>query len=133
MGQTIGERIRCRRQEKGLKIRQLAAMVGMHPSSLGNLEMGRFRGSKERLQKIADALGVSMTELETGEALKPPAKRPKEYCPVDRCVWRRDNGVGYTCAAGGCIMEDDHARVLPKVQRAAEGHIQPSPSDPAGL
>ena len=34
--------------------------------------------------------------------------------PLDRCVWRRDNGVGYTCGAGGCIMEDDHARVSAK-------------------
>lgn len=104
MSQTTGQRIRDRRKEKGLKIWQLATMVGMHPSSLGNLEAGRYHGSEERLQKIADALGISVVELETGELPKPVPKRPKEYCPVDRCPWRRDNGVGYTCGAGGCIM-----------------------------
>lgn len=36
---------------------------------------------------------------------KRKVKGTVSICPQNRCPWRRDNGVGYTCGAGGCIME----------------------------
>lgn len=101
---TIGERIRAKRKEKGLSQTQLGELAGVGRGAIKNVEIGRRIPSEERLSQIALALGTSVEKLTGEKPPKAPAKRPKEYCPMERCVWRRDNGVGYTCAAGGCMM-----------------------------
>lgn len=65
---TIGQRIRRIRTERGLTQKQLAAAVGMAQSTLAELEGGASKRTT-RLLRIAEALGVSASELD------PPRRR----------------------------------------------------------
>lgn len=51
----------------------------------------------ESKRKLAHAIS-------NAEWRRQKSKGTVAICPLDHCVWRRDNGVGYTCGAGGCIM-----------------------------
>lgn len=54
----IGHRIRSRRQELGLTLRELAGKVGRTASFLSQIERGQSSPSIESLQRISDALDV---------------------------------------------------------------------------
>ncbi|AYO30218.1 XRE family transcriptional regulator [Biomaibacter acetigenes] len=60
---TIGENIRKIRTEKGIALQDLAAKARIHPGSLTNIEKGYRNPSIETLNKIADALEVSIAAL----------------------------------------------------------------------
>jgi len=60
---AIGENIRKIRTEKGMALQELAAKARIHPGSLTNIEKGYRNPSIETLNKIADALGVSVAAL----------------------------------------------------------------------
>ena len=59
----IGERIRTLRQEKNLLQRELAEKVGISESALRNYELVNRNPSEDKIQKIAEALGVSHNAL----------------------------------------------------------------------
>lgn len=54
----LGERIRLRRKELGLSLRELAERVGLTASFLSQIERDRTSPSLESLRKISDALEV---------------------------------------------------------------------------
>ncbi len=54
----IGQRIKARRQELGLTLRELADKVGRTASFLSQIERGRSSPSIESLQRISNALDV---------------------------------------------------------------------------
>ncbi|MGD9030543.1 MAG: XRE family transcriptional regulator [Anaerolineae bacterium] len=54
----LGQRIRARRKELGLTLRELAARVGRTASFLSQIERDQSSPSIESLQKISDALDV---------------------------------------------------------------------------
>lgn len=56
----IGQRIRDRRQELGLSIRELGRRTDLTASFLSQVELGQANTSINSLRKIADALEVSM-------------------------------------------------------------------------
>lgn len=56
----IGQRIRDRRQELGLSIRELGRRTDLTASFLSQVELGQANTSISSLRKIADALEVSM-------------------------------------------------------------------------
>lgn len=101
---TTGERIRSKRKENQLTQKQLGEKIGLSGSQIALFEKGHYIPSLETVFEIASALGTSVEALTGKERPRTVIRRQLDICPVDRCVWRRDNGVGYTCGAGGCIM-----------------------------
>ena len=69
--QVIGEHIRRLRSDRGASVRAFAAQTGFSPSFISQLENGQVAPSLGSLQKIAEALGVTLGEFfaaaETGE------------------------------------------------------------------
>jgi len=59
----LGERIRLVRKEKGLSQEQLADSADLHVNYVGAVERGEKNVTFESIEKIADALGVSLEEI----------------------------------------------------------------------
>ncbi len=76
----LGNRLRARRQELGLSLRELAERVGLTASFLSQIERDLASPSIESLRKISDALEVPIFHF----LLEPDAKSP---------VVRRDERV----------------------------------------
>lgn len=74
---SLGNKIKTRRQELGLDQVQLAKRAGISQPTLANLESGKNKRSKF-LPEIAQALGMSLAELMQDE----PANLPLNYTPV---------------------------------------------------
>ena len=60
---TIGEQIKKIRQEKGLLQKELGEKLGVSQQMIGQWETGRANPKIGTLQKIADALNVSLNDL----------------------------------------------------------------------
>jgi transcriptional regulator with XRE-family HTH domain len=60
---SVGQRIAAARQRGGLSIRDLADRIGWPRDTLVNYELGRRAITIERLDQIAEALGVSAAAL----------------------------------------------------------------------
>jgi transcriptional regulator with XRE-family HTH domain len=64
--ETLGARIREERGKAGLTVRGLAALVGVSPSLISQIERGRATPSVATLWSVAEALQVPMAELFNG-------------------------------------------------------------------
>ena len=62
----VGLRIRQLRKNKGLSIEELAHLAGVHPNYLSEAECGKKNFSLTTIEKIAKALGVSVSDLFSG-------------------------------------------------------------------
>lgn len=62
---TVGERVRKEREARGITRGALSQMTGVGYSTLAELENGRMQ-TTTKLRVIAEALGVSLSYLETG-------------------------------------------------------------------
>lgn len=63
-GQQDGPRIQAFREASGLSRRQLADQLKLrHEQTLTNIELGNKPASLDMLTKIADALGVQLTDI----------------------------------------------------------------------
>ncbi len=60
---TIGEIIRGHREEKGMLLRQLAALLEIDSAILSKIERGERKATKEQILKIADILGIKQNEM----------------------------------------------------------------------
>lgn len=63
MDNIIGKKIRNIREQKKLSRKALAEMVGVSPKTIQRYEEGENNTNIKTLQRIADALGVSISEL----------------------------------------------------------------------
>jgi transcriptional regulator with XRE-family HTH domain len=61
---SLGKRIRDRRQELGLTVRGFAARVGVQPPFVTDIEADRRRPGPEVLDRIAAVLDVPLAELQ---------------------------------------------------------------------
>jgi transcriptional regulator with XRE-family HTH domain len=59
----FGERIRDLRLAKGLSQEELAFRAGVHRTYLGGIERGERNPALKNIALIADALGVTLSEL----------------------------------------------------------------------
>ena len=59
----FGERVREIRQAKGLSQEVLAFKTGVHRTYLGGIERGERNPSLKNIAAIAEALGVTLSEL----------------------------------------------------------------------
>ncbi len=78
---TLGRRIRHYRTARGLTLDALGTAVGATPSLLSMIENGRREPRLSLLRQIADALGVSVTDLLSQE---PPSRRAALEIALDR-------------------------------------------------
>ena len=63
----VGQMLRELRKARGITLRALAEEVGIHFSSISNIENGKERCGEATLKKIAEALGADV-DLTLGEA-----------------------------------------------------------------
>lgn len=77
--ETVGERVRKRREALKLKVTDLARAAHLKPTAISELESGRTKTSKS-LHRIAAALDCSVEYL-AGDDKNPPVKRL--YGPLD--------------------------------------------------
>jgi transcriptional regulator with XRE-family HTH domain len=73
-GETIGQRLKRLRLERGLSQRELAA-PGVSYAYISRIEAGTRQPSVKALRRLATKLGVSADYLETGSDLDPAAAR----------------------------------------------------------
>lgn len=66
MVMDVGERIKYFRHKKGLSQEKLAWAADVNPAFLGELERGRKSPTIKTLEKITNALEISLAELFTG-------------------------------------------------------------------
>lgn len=59
----LGERIQNRRKQTGLSQEKFALHIGMDRTYFASVEAGKRNVSIQNIQKIADGLGVSLSEL----------------------------------------------------------------------
>ncbi|MDQ0162718.1 helix-turn-helix domain-containing protein [Aeribacillus alveayuensis] len=60
---TIGERIRNFRKQKGWSQEELADKASLHSTYIGQIERGEKNATIESIEKIANALEVSLEDL----------------------------------------------------------------------
>lgn len=60
---TIGEILRERREEKGLFLRQVSALLEMDTAILSKVERGTRKATKEQIIKLAEILDLDKDEL----------------------------------------------------------------------
>lgn len=65
--EDVGPRLRARREEQGLSLRELARRLGISPSAVSQIETGKSRPSVSTLYSIVTELGMSLDELFSGE------------------------------------------------------------------
>ena len=63
IAKIIGQRIRNYRTQKGLSQEKLAELAGCHPTYIGQLERGEKNATLERVEKMASAMDISLSEL----------------------------------------------------------------------
>lgn len=59
----FGDIVRNKREEKGMLLRQLAAMIDVDTAILSKVERGERKARREQVEKIAKALGLNEKDL----------------------------------------------------------------------
>ena len=77
MANEFGNRVRALREERGWSQEQLARLAGVPGSWLSMVELGvSDQPSAESLSRLADAFGISVHTLATGEVVPGGAEPP---------------------------------------------------------
>ena len=66
MLKNLGQRIRTLRKEKGLTLVEISEKTGIAQATLSRIETGTMIGTVESHEKIAETLGIGLSELYTG-------------------------------------------------------------------
>ena len=83
----VGERLRARRRERHLSLRDLAERLGVSPSLISQIERGRAKPSVSTLYALVAELDVSLDELLFNDDW-PPDRRPSRLLRLVR-TWCR--------------------------------------------
>lgn len=90
-GETIGQRLKRLRLERGLSQRELAA-PGVSYAYISRIEAGTRQPSVKALRRLAAKLGVSADYLETGSQLAPEEQRELRLADLELAVRLGDGG-----------------------------------------
>lgn len=130
--ETVGERLRRLRRERGLSQRELSA-PGISYAYISRIEAGARQPSVKALRKLAPKLGVSPEYLETGVALGEAQRRELELADAElRLRLEEDPAAAEAelarlleeAAAAGDLARAARARIglgLAAAQRGAHG------------
>jgi transcriptional regulator with XRE-family HTH domain len=106
-GETIGERLKRLRLERGLSQRELAA-PGVSYAYISRIEAGTRQPSVKALRRLAAKLGVSADYLETGSDLDPAAARELRLSDLELAI-RLGEMDGAEAALEAALSEADSA------------------------
>jgi tetratricopeptide (TPR) repeat protein len=84
-GETIGQRLKRLRLERGLSQRELAA-PGVSYAYISRIEAGTRQPSVKALRKLAGKLGISADYLETGSELDPSGSRELRLTDLELAI-----------------------------------------------
>jgi transcriptional regulator with XRE-family HTH domain len=90
-GETIGQRLKRLRLERGLSQRELAA-PGVSYAYISRIEAGTRQPSVKALRRLAAKLGVSADYLETGSDIDPAGARELKLADLELQVRLRESG-----------------------------------------
>lgn len=79
----IGRRLRARREERNVSLRELARRLGISPSAISQFETGKSRPSVSTLYAIVSELGISLDELFSGISGEPAGTASPEEVKTD--------------------------------------------------
>lgn len=96
MQAAAGPRLRARRRELGLSLRELGSRVGVSASMLSQVENDRCRASVATLYKLVNELGLTLDDL-----FENPADSPGAAAPAPKAAARTRPRAGRTGSAGG--------------------------------
>src|SRR5437764_6632431 len=85
VGESIGQRLKRLRLERGFSQRELAA-PGVSYAYISRIEAGARQPSVKALRKLAAKLGVTADYLETGSELDPAAARELRLSDLELAV-----------------------------------------------
>jgi transcriptional regulator with XRE-family HTH domain len=63
ISRAFGQVVRKRRETRGLSQEKLAELAGIHRTYISSIELGKVRLGLEIAKKVADGLGVKLSEL----------------------------------------------------------------------
>jgi transcriptional regulator with XRE-family HTH domain len=106
-GETIGQRLKRLRLERGLSQRELAA-PGVSYAYISRIEAGTRQPSVKALRKLAAKLGITADYLESGSELDPAAARELRLSDLELAV-RLGDGDGFEDALRSVLVEADAA------------------------
>lgn len=92
--ESIGERLRTLRQERGLGIRELARRVGVTPSLLSQMERSSVNPSVVTLFRLADCLNTT-TDYFFGNGRAPQDSRRPVVHRADRARIELEGGIAW--------------------------------------
>ena len=150
-GETIGQRLKRLRLERGLSQRELAA-PGVSYAYISRIEAGTRQPSVKALRRLAGKLGVTADFLETGSDLDPSHERELKLTDLELAVRLGETEgaeAGLVALADEALAAGDRRTLLrTHVALAAlaqdrgdfgravtllERALQDEPFDPAGL
>src|SRR5688572_5389369 len=79
VAEDLGARLRTRRQEAGLTLRELSRRIGMSASLVSQIETGKVQPSVPTLYALVAELGGSFDELLFGETAAPAVEPPAVF------------------------------------------------------
>jgi tetratricopeptide (TPR) repeat protein len=118
--ETIGERLRRLRRERGLSQRDLSA-PGVSYAYISRIEAGARRPSVKALRLLAGKLGVSPDYLETGIELGAAQRRELELADAELRLRLEDDPSGAEGELKRLLKEARAAGDLPAAARALVG------------
>jgi transcriptional regulator with XRE-family HTH domain len=112
--EEVGRRLRARREERRLSLRELARRLGISPSAVSQIETGKSRPSVSTLYAIVTELGMSLDELFTSsnqesdrrderaprDPARPVARATPDGTSEERYVQRADSRRSIELEAG---------------------------------
>src|SRR5262245_39039653 len=115
-GETIGQRLRRLRLERGLSQRELAS-PGVSYAYISRIEAGTRQPSVKALRKLAGKLGISADYLETGSQLDAAAAGELRLSDVELAI-RLGEGDGSETALREILADSEAAADIPLAFRA---------------
>jgi len=115
-GETIGQRLKRLRLERGLSQRELAA-PGVSYAYISRIEAGTRQPSVKALRKLATKLGVSADYLESGSEIDAESARELRLSDLELAI-RLGDAHGSEKALSGLLAEAEAAADAPSVFRA---------------
>jgi transcriptional regulator with XRE-family HTH domain len=139
MLKNLGQRIRTLRKEKSLTLVEISQKTGIAQATLSRIETGTMIGTVESHEKIAETLGIGLSELYTGvdrryEQISHQAKEARAATHHTKDVHvevltqesskKKITPLLLTLQGGGKTEKEYNERGLEKFVWVLEGHVK---------
>jgi transcriptional regulator with XRE-family HTH domain len=90
---SMGTRLRAKREQLGIGVRELARQIGISASFISQIERDRVSPSVQTLYQLATALGMTMGEIFTEPSAPQPGSHSPIVLPEERSVINLASGI----------------------------------------